>query len=245
MPPKILVGCPTAGPYLYCLSDYATSVKQLTYPSYDILLADNSASDYYLKEIEKAGISAIKGPYLPDLRDRVAASRNLLRQKAIEEGYDYFLSLEQDIIPPPDVLERLLRHQQPVVSGVYYKVLHVTYTHKGKPLKTTKKIIPVVWRTLPGTGNTEKLHFCTTQDVEGNKFFKIRAAGLGCLLIHRSILEKIPFRIAEDKQADKGNFDDVNFSNDLHNLGIPMYVDTSVKCKHLETKKDRSPFYQR
>ena len=216
----------------------------MTYSSYDVLLVDNSANDRYLDKIKNAGLSALKGPYLPDLRDRVAASRNILRQKVIEEGYDYFLSLEQDIIPPLDVIEKLIRHRQPVVSGVYYKVLHVTYTHHGKPLKTTKKIIPVVWRTLPGTGNTEKLHFCTTKDVEGNKFFKIRAAGLGCLLIHRSILEKISFRIAENKEEDKGNFDDVNFSNDLHKLGIPMYVDTSVKCRHLETKKDRTPFYK-
>ena len=181
---------------------------------------------------------------MSDLRDCVAASRNVLREHALKNGYDYFLSLEQDVIPPVDVIEKLMSRHQPVVSGVYYKQFHVTYTHQGKPVKTSTRIFPLICTLLPGTEGTDKAHLCSPQEVEGNQFFRIRGAGLGCLLIHCSILEKIKFRIAKDKELDKGSFDDINFSNDLWEMKIPMYTDTSVKCRHMVTRKDKMLFYQ-
>ena len=103
MPPKILVGCPTSHHKAYCLKEYAEAVKSLDYPNYDILLVDNSPDEDYINKIKEHGLSVIKGHYFEGARDRIIASRNILRQKAIDEGYDYFFSLEQDVIPPRDI----------------------------------------------------------------------------------------------------------------------------------------------
>src|SRR3989344_1313055 len=40
--------------------------------------------------------------------------------KSIEyNDYDYFFSLEQDVIPGKDVLKKLISHNKEVVSGIY------------------------------------------------------------------------------------------------------------------------------
>ncbi len=54
------------------------------------------------------------------------------------------------------------------------------------------------------------------------------ANGIGCNLIHRSILEQVKFRY--DKERD--GLCDSWFAWDLKALGIPMYVDTSMYAYH-------------
>ena len=89
MPPKILVGCPTSFHKEYALEAYAKAIKSLTYKNFDILLVDNSEDNKYFEKIKSFNIPVIKGPYFPSARDRIVASRNLLREKVIKD-YDYF-----------------------------------------------------------------------------------------------------------------------------------------------------------
>ena len=49
---RVLVGCPTYEGYKYCLKDYINGVKSLTYPDYDVLIADNSKGNDYAHEIK-------------------------------------------------------------------------------------------------------------------------------------------------------------------------------------------------
>lgn len=48
----------------------------------------------------------------------LADLRNLLRAHALEVGADYLLSVDSDIIAPPDVLKRLLASGKPWVAGL-------------------------------------------------------------------------------------------------------------------------------
>src|SRR3989344_9577139 len=105
---KVLVGCPTSFHKEYCLDKYAEGIKALTYRYSDVLLVDNSKDDSYLNKIKVMGLNATKGFYFEGARDRIVASRNILREKVLNEGYDYFLSLEQDVVPPKDIIERML-----------------------------------------------------------------------------------------------------------------------------------------
>lgn len=53
--------------------------------------------------------------------------------------------------------------------------------------------------------------------------------GTGCLLIHKSVLEKLEFR-----ENLEGGFDDVIFCKDvIEKLNLKIYSDNSVKCNHL------------
>jgi len=213
------VGCPTSFHKEHCLPQYTQVIKSLTYPNYDILLVDNSKDDTYLKKIQAQGLPAVKGPYYEGARDRIVHSRNILREKALEQGYDYFLSLEQDVIPPRDVIERMLSHTKPVISGVYFNRIRVNGISKLTPLnyKLSKK----------EPGKLPSMKPLNEADLSTNKLLETISAGVGCLLIHNTVLKKVKFRY-EGAEA----FDDRFFFIDLYNLKIKAYTDTSLKCVH-------------
>jgi GT2 family glycosyltransferase len=214
--PRVLVGCPTSDHKAYCLDEYAKAIKQLTYKNHDVLLVDNSETEEYVEWLKQLKIPVIKDTYFERARERIVHSRNILRETVLEKGYNYFLSLEQDVLPPKDVIEQLLSHGKKVVTGVYF----TQYTVQSKPL-----LRPLLWTTVPGK---KELVFVAEKNLEKPALLKIKASGLGCMLIHRSVLEKISFRLHEPKV-----YDDMAFCHDLAQKGIDLYVDTSVKCKHL------------
>ncbi len=219
MQPRILVGCPTSFHKEYALKQYAEAIKRLTYKNHDVLLVDNSQSEDYLKKIKTFGIPVIKGPYFESARDRIVASRNILRQKVIDEDYDYFFSLEQDVLPPADILEKLTAHNKKVISAVYF-------ADNVIPGETLSRLIPLAYI----LEDEKTLSMRPLNEGELWKkpgLMKVVSAGLGCVLIHREILKEIQFR------HDLDSFDDRWFFIDAYHKKIPVYVDTSIKCKHL------------
>lgn len=227
---RVLVGCPTFEGYGYCLKEYAERVNNFSYPAYDVVLADNSRGEVYTKKITEMGLGVVRGLHLPNVFERIVASRNLLREKTLHEGYDYFLSLEQDVIPPPQVIENLMGHHKDVVSGVYFKIYDIKVKDWDGIVKDKKAALPLLFKF---DDDPTKMHVCYPKDVEGDQFFEIRACGLGCVLIHRNVLEKVKFRYDETKDT----FDDMLFCHDALQEGFKLYADTSVKCKHLFLKK--------
>ena len=171
---------------------------------------------------------------MEDVRQRIVDSRNILRDYALKNNYDYFLSLEQDVIPPRDIIPRLLGRNKKIVSGVYFKLYDVLITNTGKRdgivQKKGKAIMPVLFGF---TKETDKMYVLRPHEVSGSKFFKVRAAGLGCMLIHRDVLEKVKFRKEEGNEA----YDDVLFCGDAYDQGFEIFADTSVKSRHLILKK--------
>jgi len=228
--PSVLVGCPTYEGYRYCLKTYADRVTSLSYPQYDVVLADNSQGNDYAHEIKLQGLEVIRGRHLKNVYERIVESRNLLREKMLKGKYDYFLSLEQDVIPPIDIIERLIRHHKDVASGIYYKLYGVKVRGKDGVVRDKKTLLPLVFTF---SNEKDKMCVCYPKDVEGDHFFKIRACGLGCALISRRVLEKVKFRY----DPSKSTFDDFLFCSDVIDQGFDIYADTSVKCKHLFLEK--------
>ncbi len=217
--PKILVGCPTSFHKEYALELYAKALKDLTYSNFDILLIDNSKDDIYFKKLKSLELPVIKGPWFESARDRIIASRNLLRQKTLDEGYDYFFSLEQDVLPPPNILQGLLKHNKEIITAIYF-------ADNVIPGKILPELIPLVYvLENPETLAMRALNSKELWDKQG--LMEIVSAGLGCVLIHKNILKQIKFRY------DKNTFDDRWFFIDLYNKKIKSYADTSLKCKHL------------
>jgi len=229
MKPKVLVGCPVADYAMYSLKKYLEGVKALTYPNFDFFLVDNSKDDKLFEEIKSLGIDVAKTPYSEPARKRIVESRNVIVEKMLKEGYDYFLSLEFDVIPPKDVVEMLLTHGKEIVSGVYFKEFR-TLNQNGKLLK--KEIMPLAYKSF-GKSRVRRMRY---NEVKGNDLIDVRIVGLGCILIHREIFEKgIRFRYDSKKE---GVFDDTNFCLDVAKEGYKIYMDNSVKCLHLVKEKN-------
>ncbi len=217
--PRVLVGCPTSFHKEYALHQYAEAVKKLTYKNHDVLLVDNSQGNDYLEKINAIRIPAIKGPYFESARDRIVASRNILREKVLNENYDYFFSLEQDVIPPEDIIEKLIQHNKKVTAAIYF-------ANNIVPGETLSKLIPLVY-VLEDEKTLSMRPLNNNELWKDQKLMKVVSAGLGCVLIHKDVLKEVEFRY------DLNSFDDRWFFLDLYSKQIPVYADTSIKCKHL------------
>ena len=222
---RVLVGCPTHRCKDYCLEAYAKAVKSLSYNGFDVLLVDNSPTDEYFEKIKSLGLNVMRGPQFDTAIQRIISSRNLLRKYAIENKYDYLLSLEQDVIPSADIIKRLLSHQKKVISGVYFN-LQKNLSGKVVPLA-------MLWSKVEG-----EIGIPLSEDMIFEKpgLYEVQACGLGAVLIAREVLEKVEFR-AGTKLGE--GWDDMFFCRDAKALGYKIFADTSVMCQHATTPEGK------
>lgn len=220
-PPKILIGAPTADVKNYCVEDWVRNVKNIIYPTnLDIFLADNSTNAENVKYLRSLGIDAerVRFDKKKSIISRLTKGHNLVRQKALDGNYDFLLHLETDVFPPPEVLLNLLAHRKQVVS-VSYDILDL---HEREPV-----VIDVVEEHdgEPVGGIIRGKYKTTTYDGTLQQAF---LNGIGCMLIHKSVLKEVPFRY----HPNKSGFCDSWFAEDLRSKSIPVYIDTSMYAEH-------------
>ncbi len=63
--------------------------------------------------------------------------------------------------------------------------------------------------------------------LQGNQLIEVKGTSLSCILIHKLVLEKIKFRHYEE------TWDDLPFCEDAIKIGFKVYVDPTIKPKHL------------
>ncbi|MBS3112538.1 hypothetical protein J4418_00430 [Candidatus Woesearchaeota archaeon] len=225
--PKVLIAIPTYEGMKYCLNDFIIGLKSLIYDNFEVLFVDNSHSDTYFNLIQEQGYAVIKSKRFKNPRETIVNSRNLLRQIFLNGDYDYFFSVEQDVILTSEIIPTMLSLQKEIVSGVYYKT---------KGALGFKVYYPVLMTACDENGNiieTNKddclIRDMYREEVEIGKLIKVEASGLGCVMIARRVLEKVEFRYEEEKNA----YDDMFFAIDTKKQGFQIWADTGLKCKHI------------
>jgi len=255
--PKVLVGAPVCGHYEYCLDKYLNVLNNLDYPNYEVLLVDNSDSDVFFKKvsglIEGTKVKIIRaGHEESSIKMKMIVGRNLLRQKVLDEGFDYFFNLDQDVIPPFDILKRFVLDDKEIITGVYHNhfifngeemttpVLYVDYTPleieklKKMDKEELKAYSLELFKSLENNGwnFNEIFKQLSNKDIEGKKLIEITMCGTGCIFISRKVLEKIEFRF-----NNLIGFDDVVFCKEAVLKGFKIYSDCSAICQHLVRDK--------
>ena len=252
--PKILVGAPVCNHYDYCLDRYLEALKSFDYPNYDIFLVDNSDDETFYQKLKFLGIPIIrKGHDEPSIKMKMILGRNHLREKTLQEGYDYFFNLDQDVIPPRDTLKKLVATGKKVITGIYYNSFKVgdnwgenpilyrelTQEEKEEIGKKGKDWLKQenfdLYSRLDGNNwDYSKTYIeLKAEDVQGEKLLEISACGTGCIMIHRDILEKLDFKFNQG-----GGFDDIIFCDEVRKLlHEKVWCNTSVQCEHLNKEK--------
>jgi len=222
---KILVACPTADIKDYCFNDWVDRVKTFTYTNFDVYVCDNSVNrQYYVdkkREFETDDkffrMGRVNPEIYPDFKYALAKSHDNCRVEAIKGNYDYLLHLEIDIIPPIDIIERLLDARKKVVGGMY----HIEQGERSTLMIQELESFGHAHRETYNLNETD-LSF-----VDGT-VKKVFSCGLGCVLIHKSVLKEVPFRYELGAPVHPDSF----FFGDLDMKGIPAFVDTSIYCEH-------------
>lgn len=132
----------------------------------------------------------------------------------------HILMLDSDVLPPPDFIARLLKHNLPMVGGWYSK-------KEKYPIKHLDGTIEIIQRPVVYDFVAEKNGY-VQRTGPGEGLEKVAGAGAGAWLMRRDVAEalgKSPYGedVGEDlllcERAEKAGFD--------------MYIDWSLKCGHV------------
>jgi len=148
-----------------------------------------------------------------------AHGRNLIVEEARRNNCTHVCFIDDDMAFKPDVLDKLLRHDVDVVSGLYFQR---TYPHQ-----------PLVFDSFDEDGNA---FFIYLDDNKPEGLINIVAAGLGFCLIKLDVFDRLQkpyFRLGELDPEQWS--DDIGFFYRLYRLGIKCYCDLDCRIGHIGT----------
>lgn len=128
------------------------------------------------------------------------------------EDYDYLLTVEDDIIVPPDALEKMIAVDADIVYGVYC-------FRKGAPLINISKPGDLM-ESYGLPGNLKEWQALYGQIIPCG------GLGFGCTLIKRSVFDVLSLH------SDSGHDGDSQLARDALHLGLSQMCDTTVLCGH-------------
>lgn len=221
--PKVLVASPIYEDKEYIRKRWVQQIKNLDYPNYDYLLVDNSKTLDYTRRLKREGVRIVHVNRGDNSRDAIATSMNLIRKKVIDGHYDYLMSIESDLIPPKDIIQRLMRHNKPVVGSIYL----IGFANDPKQPQRA-----CLFQTKMNEKGMMETYNCTPQEslaMMNTGLQPCHGTGLGCTLIKKYILDTYKFWY-DPRFTNK--HPDVYFFMQLHNDGVQAYVDTDIHVYH-------------
>jgi hypothetical protein len=166
-------------------------------------------------------------PFIPYTGMPYDMARNCAVMDCLRGGYSHLFFLDSDVIPPSNVVYRLLKHNKPIISGLYYR--------RSPPHGAPVMIRNGTWFTNYVPGST----------------VEVDMVGAGCLLLSREFLEHFPAQrpghhwfnwtvnfknlkpLPVDIQEHLCLSEDFTFNVwAKEKMGISTWVDTSIECRH-------------
>lgn len=163
-------------------------------------------------------------PFLPMAGKPYDDGRNSCVKAFLESDYQHLFFLDTDVTPPSDCVSRLLAHNLPIVSGLYHR--------RSPPHSLPVMIKNGSWYVNHPPGLVE-----------------VDLVGAGCLLVHRSVYERVPpqrpGKSWYDWRIDLKDLDppivepdsclseDFSWNRHVRKHGYKIMVDTTIDCGHV------------
>jgi hypothetical protein len=194
----------------------------------------NAAWAYNMIQLSQARSSRL-GPFV---RIKGSGLLSKLRNRVVKSFLDdtksdWLLMIDTDEQISVNVFDKLIEaahdKERPVVSGLVFAAFDAHKHLYPKP-------VPAIFAESPEG-------FLPLNNYDQNSIFEIEAAGTGCLLIHRSVLEKMREQADTNQGKDwcwfwdgpiNGNWisEDLLFSRRIRQLGFPIHVHTGAILPH-------------
>lgn len=246
--PRVLVATPTIESKMYAFEAWCDALRaQETELLWDLALLDNTddPSPSYLEELYRWSRSRPFGPrhrvrLLPrfgvqansltfrhPLHKVQYAERALWGKFAAWSSYDYLLSLEIDVLMPPDGLQKLYEATVPwAAAWMVSRVMR----HPSEPNR--EKVVPLIF---PGLTHDVYVKARCWEDVEAvglfeppasEEPFEVAVTHLGCTLLRGDLVRSVPFTLST-----AGG--DVNYAWRARAAGFPVMCVPAVRCDHV------------
>lgn len=161
--------------------------------------------------------------YAPSGMDTNQANKSInakyqqVRQLTLDGSYDALLTVESDMIIPPDALEKLADLETDCAYGLYL------FRHGRYDLNASLDL--TVGKNTPLNSKPEYARQIWGQVIE------VAGIGLGCTLIRRHVLEAVPFDCREHGHTDW------QFAQNVRYAGGEQLCHTGVVCGHINKNK--------
>ena len=149
----------------------------------------------------------------------VPYARECFAKQAVDMGCDYLFMIDDDMLGPPDLFFKLLKHDKDIVAPLAFTR---NPDHK-----------PVIYQVIDGYDpiSHENYYLNTyVMNYPRNRLVQCDAVGFGAVLIKADVLKKM----AEPRfMGLMGTGEDVAFCWKAKKLGFEVWMDTSIKLGHL------------
>lgn len=155
----------------------------------------------------------------------IAENRNYIAVQALNNKSEYLLMIDDDMVFPPDTLDKLISNNKDVCG--------VAYHSRGS--KDMVKIVPDIMA-IAEVDKGKYINLETEEDPKYKEVFECYATGTGIILIKTDILYKIKRPWFEFTYFDNGKCkegEDWNFCFKAKNVGYKIYTDPTIKVGHL------------
>lgn len=209
-PNKIFIGCPTSSKKNYCVKKYLDNVTNFSYNPKQINFCDNSPNPEYHYEtfLMNGFMCDYVSPNNKKSNEFICESQNTLRQRFLESDCTHFFSLEEDLIPPKNIIEILLAENENVCCAKYF-------IGQGSNSHILAQQTDNTW-----SENVNRNCSVAESFIEHGRKNTATNYGLGCMMIHRNIMEQIYFEVDERNDIHSDNY----FSLQIRELGYEIKV---------------------
>jgi len=229
--PKILVGAPVYSGKYYITPAWVESVKNLSYSNYDVVVVDNGKyNKKFLEIFSKNKIKVIRSKNFENPIKTVTMARQKIYDCAINGGYDYLLSIEQDILAPKSIIKDLLFHKKLIVGAPYPVSAYTNWQRRRIDYIISASKLKKVIGKIDGVDINE---WYISKEIENKGLLKVKSCSLGCTLISTEVLRKIKARC----NPKINRADDSYFFQECYNKHVEVYLDTSLlwKISHISS----------
>ena len=156
----------------------------------------------------------------------VAAKKQLAAEYAVEQGCEWVLFIDDDVLFPPNTLLKLLSWGKDIVNGVYWS--------KSDPS------VPLVFK-----GHMQGSYY----DWHVGDFIEIDSAGMGLTLIKTKVFKEMPkpwfsenyvyHQLDGAPSKNNATTEDLYFYKKARDFGFKVYCDTSLQAYHYDWMSKR------
>lgn len=149
----------------------------------------------------------------------VEAARNAIADQFMSSDCTHLFMVDADTIPPGDIIDRLLKLDTDVATSI-------------TPIAKGDDVTSNIFKAEAGEGFPLSWEEATKETTP----FSITAVGFACILIKRSVFERLEAPYFVSQWFKNGKFCDgeIEFCNKLREKGMKIVCDPTLICGHVK-----------